>query len=122
MGDVVIVVGAKSSLSALTSEDAKKVFMARKRILPNGLTAAPVLQKDASNATKVFRERVLKKSAAQLRAYWAKLIFSGKGSPPPTVKSGDEVKEYVANTPGGIGYMDEADLDPSVKVVHRIAE
>jgi len=51
-----------------------------------------------------------------------KLIFSGKGSPPPTLKDSNEVKRFIVNTAGGVGYMDEEDVDASLKVVLRVGE
>lgn len=45
------------------------------------------------------------RSPSQLRAYWARQVFSGMGAPPIEVSSAPEVVRLVANTLGAIGYV-----------------
>lgn len=57
------------------------------------------------------------RNAAQIKATWAKLLFTGKGNPPKEVSGNAEVKKFVAGNPAAIGYIDKAAVDGSVKVV-----
>jgi len=62
---------------------------------------------------------VLKKSASQLKAYWSKLLFTGKGTPPKEIGSDAEMVSLVASNPNMIGFVDAAAVNDSVKVVTR---
>lgn len=63
-----------------------------------------------------FDDGIIGKSASQLKSYWSKLVFTGKGTPPQEVSSEDEIKKLVASNPNMIGYIDAANVDSSVKV------
>jgi ABC-type phosphate transport system substrate-binding protein len=46
-----------------------------------------------------------------LQNYFRTLVFTGKGSPPKSFATTDEIIQYVANTEGAIGYVSlDADL------------
>jgi hypothetical protein len=56
-------------------------------------------------------------SAAQIKAFWSKIIFTGRGQPPKAVANAEEAKKLVATNPNAITYIDRTMLDTSVKVV-----
>ncbi len=94
-----------------------KLFLGKKKSFPDGSKATPIDQKTGSASKGVFVKAVLKKSNKQFKAYWAKQVFTGKGTPPKELGSDTAVKEYVANNVGAIGYIDAVQVDDSVKVV-----
>ena len=64
-----------------------------------------------------FYTKATGKNAAQVKAIWARLAFSGKATPPKELPSAAEVKKHVAANADAIGYIDKASLDGSVKAV-----
>ena len=64
-----------------------------------------------------FYQKLAGRSSAQMKAVWARIMFTGKGVPPKELKSAAEVKAFVASDPKAIGYIDSADLDGTVKSV-----
>jgi hypothetical protein len=58
----------------------------------------------------------------QLNAYWARLRFSGEVLPPMVLPDSRLVLDAVSRNRGGIGYIDAALVDTSVKVVLRVRE
>jgi len=64
-----------------------------------------------------FTSKVLNKTGQQFATYWKKALFTGTGRPPVEVKNDLEMKKFIAADPRGIGYIDQASLDDSVKVV-----
>jgi ABC-type phosphate transport system substrate-binding protein len=70
-----------------------------------------------SNTRDEFYARVASKSPALLKAYWSKLLFTGRGQPPREVDGNVAVKKLVAETPGLIGYIDRSALDATVRPV-----
>ncbi len=120
LAEVVVVVNPGSGVSSLSKGDVKKLFLGKMKSLPGGPKAVVVEQAPGSPARDVFNAKVLKKNDKKLKAYWSKMIFSGKGKPPEQVANDAEVKAFVSSTPGGIGYMDGSAADDSVTVVLTI--
>ena len=57
------------------------IFLGRATRFPNGLLAVPIDQVEGSAAREEFYTRFVGKSAAQMKAYWSKIIFTGRGQP-----------------------------------------
>jgi ABC-type phosphate transport system substrate-binding protein len=72
---------------------------------------------DGNAHRNAFYQKVTGKDGAQLKAYWAKLVFTGKAQPLKELGSDAEVKKFVASNPNAIGYIDKGAVDGSVKVV-----
>ena len=114
----VVVAGASSPLAASSSGDVVKVFLGKKKAL-GGVSVVPVDQSEGAGARTDFYSNVVKKSEAQLKSYWSRLIFTGKGQAPQVVGGDAEVKNMVATNPNIIGYIDESAVDGSVKVIYK---
>ncbi len=115
--DVVVVVGAQASTAALDKQTISDIFLGKSATLPNGEPVIPVEQKEDSPLREEFHNKVTNKSSNQLRAYWSKQIFSGKGKPPKEVADSPSVKQLVTTTPNAVGYIEKATVDGSVKVL-----
>ena len=115
--DVVVVVSAKSDVATLTSEQVSQIFLAKSTSLPGGGAAVPIAQDAGSAARNEFYSKVTGKDAAQLKAYWSQLLFSGKAQQPAHVADSAAVKKAVNEKAGGIGYIDKGAVDGTVKVV-----
>ena len=79
----------------------------------------PIDQDDGNGARLDFYNNTVKKTQAQLKSYWSRLIFTGKGQAPQVVGNDGDVKSMVATNPNLIGYIDEASVDASVKVIYK---
>jgi ABC-type phosphate transport system substrate-binding protein len=115
--EVVAVVSAKSAVTAMTKEEVADVFLGKTTKFSNGAQAVPIDQAAGSSQRDDFYAKATGRTAAQLKSYWAKQSFSGKGTAPKAVAGDDEVKKLIAANPNLIGYMDKANVDASVKVV-----
>ena len=114
---LVVIVSAKSSVTALSENQVADIYLGRTSRLPGVEQVVPVdLADDAANRAAFYRI-VCGKSPAQLRAYWSKLVFTGSGQPPSEVADTDAMKKRVASATNVIGYIDSSQLDPSVKAV-----
>ena len=58
------------------------------------------------------------KDAAQAKALWSKLVFTGKATMPKEVGDNAGVKAALAANPKAIGYIDKSAVDATVKVVY----
>ncbi len=114
---VAVVVGAKSAASALTADQAAALFLGKSDQLP-GVGVALLLDQPESSAVRdAFYTKVTSKSAAQVKAAWSRLVFSGKATPPKEVGSSAEVKKLVASNQNAVGYIEKSAVDASVKVL-----
>jgi hypothetical protein len=57
------------------------------------------------------------RSAAQMKAYWSKIIFTGRGQPPQEAANSVEMKKRLIENPAAIGYIEKNLVDSSVRVV-----
>ena len=114
--DIVVIVNPKNSSAALTTDQVEGIFLGKTTALPGGGTAVPVDQADGP-VKDAFYQKATSKDAAQVKAVWSRIVFSGKGSPPKSVGSSADVKKFVAGDPNGIGYIEKSAADSSVKVV-----
>lgn len=102
---LVVVVNARSGVGALTREEVVNIFLGRFRRLPNGMAALPVDQPADQPLRAEFYQRLVNKTPAEIRAYWARLVFSGKTSPPHQATTQEEVLEWMRDNPGAVGYV-----------------
>jgi ABC-type phosphate transport system substrate-binding protein len=95
----------------LTKDQVADIFLGRSTALK------PVDLPESSVAREIFYKKVTGRDAAQVRAVWARLIFTGRGKFPQELADAAAVKKAVAADPNVVGYIDVADLDATVKVV-----
>ena len=114
---VVVIASASSPVSKLDKEQVANLFLGKSSSYPDGSAAVPIEQTDGSTAHEEFHKNVTEKSASQLKSYWSKMIFSGKGTAPKEVANNTELLKLVAANPTMIGYVDKNTLDKSVKVI-----
>lgn len=117
MADVVAVVSSKSAVTTLSKIQITDIFLGKTRRFPDGTPTMAIDQVDGSAARDEFYMRLAGKTAAQLTAYWSKIIFTGRGQPPPTVSDDIEMKKRISANPAAIGYIDRSLVDDSVRVV-----
>jgi ABC-type phosphate transport system substrate-binding protein len=116
-GDIVVIVSAKNSLASLQAEQVTDIFLGQVGQFPDGRKAI-ALDQDIDTAVRdAFYNKVVAKSPALVRAYWARMIFTGRGRPPREVGDSLAVRKRVAENPNLIGYIDRSALDATVKIV-----
>jgi ABC-type phosphate transport system substrate-binding protein len=117
VADIVVVVSPKSPITALSKSQMTDIFLGRATRFPNGLLAVPIDQVEGSAAREEFYTRFVGKSAAQMKAYWSKIIFTGRGQPPTEVSDSAAVKKRILENQAAIGYIDKNMADASVRVL-----
>lgn len=115
--DVVAVVSSRSSVTVLTKNQVADIFLGKTSRFPDGEQAVPIDQVEGSAARDEFYAKFTGKSAAQIKAHWSKIIFTGRGQPPKEVPNSIEVKKLVAENPKAIGYIERSLVDGSVRAL-----
>jgi ABC-type phosphate transport system substrate-binding protein len=106
-----------SNANAIDAGEIKKIFTGKTKSFADGSKALPITQADGNPVTDEFNQNVLSKSSSQLKAYWSKLVFTGKGTPPKEAANDAEVVSLVANNPNLIGFVTQGSADGSVKII-----
>lgn len=120
LAETVVVVSSKSPAASLSAEQVADIFLGRLATLPGSGPAVPVDQPEGAAVREDFYSKVTGKTAAQLKAHWAKQIFTGKGQPPKEVADANGIKKLIAENPNIVGYMGRQDVDASVKVLFSV--
>ena len=112
----VTVIVHPSNAAAIDAKAVKKIFLGKAKKFPGGGEAIPL--ELASGAAKGdFLKAVVGKSESQYKAYWSKLVFTGKGQAPRAVDSEAEIVELVSKNPSLIGYVSDGAVTDAVKSV-----
>jgi ABC-type phosphate transport system substrate-binding protein len=122
VADVVAVVSAKSTITTLSKSQLADIFLGKVSRLPNGARVVAIDQAEDAPARAEFYLKLADRSAPQMKAYWSKIRFTGRGQPPEEVHSSADMKKRIAADPAAIGYIEESLVDDSVRVVGRVQE
>ena len=115
--EMVVIVNPRSGIDRLSRDEVINIFLGRSRQLPSGLSAQPV-DLPATHPDKAsFYRQLVNKELAEINSYWARLVFSGRTTPPMQAASTEALLEIVGKTPGAIGYLERSQIDARVKVV-----
>ncbi len=115
--ELVVIVSAKSPVMTIRTEQVADIFLGQIGSFPDGGEAIAVDQKVGSPLRDTFYEKVTSKTPALVKAYWTKMIFTGRGQPPKELPSNVAIRKQVADNPSLIGYIDRSALDASVRAV-----
>lgn len=101
--NVTIIANPSVSESALSSQKISKIYLGKKTTWDNGTKISFALLKgDTHNH---FLKSYIHKTDSQYKIFWKKQIFTGKGAPPQVFDSNKAMINFVAKTPGAIGYV-----------------
>ena len=103
----------------LTADLVNQIYLRRKRFWDDGAAIVPLNLPAGTALRETFTRAVLRQSEARLAEYWNRQYFYGV-LPPATLASPRAVVRYVAAEANALGYVPEAEIDSSVRVVLRL--
>jgi ABC-type phosphate transport system substrate-binding protein len=114
-----VIVNGRNNARALDKKTLADAFLKKRTQWGDETTILPIDLGRASPVRKQFSEQVIGRSVSAVRTYWNRLVFSGRGVPPPEVASDDEVVRYVSKHAGAIGYVSASTnlKDSGVKII-----
>ena len=114
--DVVLVANKGVQISEIKNSDLRAIFTGEKTRFADGSHAVPVTLKGGA-VHEVFLTKHLGESPDEFRAQWRKAVFTGQGSMPKAFDSESSLIEYVATTPGALGYVSRVSATDNVKLI-----
>ncbi|MDC8445594.1 MAG: hypothetical protein LV471_06645 [Nitrosomonas sp.] len=118
--EIVVIVNPRSNITALTHHQIIDIYMGRNPGLTNDQKLQPYDQAIDSLIRSDFYYGITGKPASAINAYWARLLFTGRASPPKSVANDSAILEIVEKNPLAIGYLDKRYLNDHVTVVYSI--
>ncbi|HEY0891909.1 MAG TPA: hypothetical protein VGE32_02560 [Cellvibrio sp.] len=119
--EILVIVNAQNSVSALEKKQVMDLFMGRASAFPNGQSAETLDLKTGTPLRAHFYKTLTGKNEAQVDAYWATLIFAGRMSPPKQLVDEQTLIAEVARNTEAIAYVTRQTLPKNVKIVMELA-
>ncbi len=99
-----IVSARADGIAALDRETAEQLFLGRRTTLANG-RAVTLIDLPAGAERDRFYLQLTRKNPSQIRAYWSRLVFTGRAQPPGEAAGIDDARRLVLAAPGAITYL-----------------
>lgn len=117
-GAEVVVIGSPDiDPSVLSEKTIRNLYLGKTVQLDNGVRVKVVDLPSGSQVREEFYLKVIGKDTTQIKAYWAKRVFTGKGSPPETRLDEQAVVRWIGEARGRIGYVSAGAVNDSVRVL-----
>ena len=116
---IVVVVNQAAGIETLSRSDVINIFMGRFRQLPSGATAQPI-DMPVSPVRAQFYRALVNKEPAEINAYWARLVFAGRTSPPIQAETAEDILKVLRANPGGIAYLERSRVTSREKIVFEL--
>jgi hypothetical protein len=117
--DVVLVANKGVQISEITDADLRAIFMGTRTRFADGSHAVPVTLKGGP-VHEVFLRNHVGEGPEEFRSRWRKMVFTGQGAMPKAFDSESALIEYVAATPGALGYVSRISPQDSVKFLATV--
>jgi len=117
--DVVLVANKGVQVSEISNADLRGIFMGTRTRFADGSHAVPVTLKGGP-AHEVFLKNHIGEDPEEFRSQWRKMVFTGQGAMPKAFDSESALIEYVAATPGAVGYVSRISPQNRVKLLAAV--
>jgi len=116
--DIAIVTSTETAIEAVDEVDVRALWLGvRDRI---GDVRLAVADRSDEEIRDSFYHLVLHRTRGQIKAIWAKRGFQYGLPPPPAFPNDKSVLDWVRGASGRLGYVWDASVDDSVKVLFRV--
>ena len=108
------VIGNKNlAAEKLDAATLKAVFLGKKVSWDTGGRVVLAVLKSGAAADE-FLQKTVEMNASAFSNHWRRLAMTGGGTAPKFFEKDEELRKFVAETPGAIGFVDGASADTSV--------
>lgn len=119
LAEVAVVVSKDSPISTISESRLRQLYLeGAGRVGGNSVKALDLPEDD--RARKEFYQGAVGKTPAQMKSYWARMIFTGRGAPPRMVSGVRAMQVMLENNPELIGYLPGGQVSSGLKVLYRL--
>ncbi|MBV1882601.1 MAG: hypothetical protein KUG82_13265 [Pseudomonadales bacterium] len=102
---IMIIANPSVSEVVVSARDMRLIYFGKMKKWQNGTRVKPAQIKSGA-LPEIFSLEYMKKPYRKYKLYWRRVIAAGTGIPPRSFASQKLMLEYVRNTKGAIGYVD----------------
>ena len=106
---VVLVSARAGGIPELDRDTAAQLYLGRRTSLPDGRSAR-LLDLPAGPERDLFYERLTAKNPSQIRAYWSRMVFTGRAHPPHEANDQEDALRRVLTDPSALAYLPAASV------------
>ncbi|MGD9870983.1 MAG: hypothetical protein AB7S63_07985 [Thauera sp.] len=118
--EIVIVSASAGNVATLERGIAEQLYLGQRSQLADGHQIT-VIDLPAGAIRDHFYRTLTGKKPSQIRAYWSRLVFTGRARPPREATSVENAIELIIANPDAIGYLPaEAAQHPGLKVLQQL--
>ncbi len=117
--EILVIVNLQNAVDELSHQELMDLYMGRYTNFPNKVAALLLDMPMDSEIRDEFYRELVGKSVAEVNAYWARLMFTGRASPPRGIEDAEQVIKFIGDNKNAIGYVYDTEYDDSLKVVYR---
>ena len=118
--EIAVIASPDTASGTMTAVRLRGIYLRKLFLDDEGHPFIPVNLPPDNLLRRGFAEALLNKSTEQLQDYWNQRYFQGV-TPPFVLDSQEAVIQFVAHTPGAVGYIAACRLDARVRKVFAIS-
>jgi ABC-type phosphate transport system substrate-binding protein len=118
--EIAVIVAKEGTEVRFNRKQLHDIYLKKILLAPDGTKLIPVNLPPEHPLRLSLSETLLHKNAQQLQDYWNQRYFHGI-TPPYVLHSQEAVVQFVAKTPGAIGYISICHMDDRVREVLRLS-
>ena len=104
------------SSNSIDYKDLQRIYLGKKTQWKDDISIVPVMLKSGP-LHDGFIEDFLDRSVQRFATYWRQMVFTGKGVPPRSFEDESELVDFVARTPGSLGFASTSADVGDVKIL-----
>ncbi|WP_341643503.1 hypothetical protein [Thauera sp. SDU_THAU2] len=117
--EVLIVTARSGTVETLSRDEAEQLYLGRRATLATRISM--LLDLPPGRTRDHFYRTLTDKNPSQIRAYWSRMVFTGRALPPKEAADAGDARRLLLENPGAIGYLPGryAD-DPELRILLRL--
>ncbi|MCP4114729.1 MAG: hypothetical protein GY737_04865, partial [Desulfobacteraceae bacterium] len=112
--ETVIICNPGVQETEIPQKELQKIFLGKMTKWSDNSRINIVVLKDPDQH-KLFLKSYIRRTNSQWKSHWKKMVFTGKGVKPRQFDDTGAYLEYIASTPGAVGYVDAGLAKDTVK-------
>lgn len=114
--DLLVIVNPDNTISSIQTKDLQRIYLGKKTMWEDGSSIVTVMPKEGA-VHDTFIEDYLDRSVQRFATYWRQMVFTGKGLPPKSFVQESDLVDFVARTPGSMGFASASSVTTEVRVI-----
>lgn len=120
--DIFVIVNPKNSSTNMTKNEVSALYLGRYQAFQDGTFSLPFDHPADSQVRANFYRLLTGKNIEYINAYWARILFTGRATPPRQLENDAAVVSIVSQNVSAIGYVSDPSVIKNTKVVLTLKE